>query len=159
MRGLLGMIAMVSSIFMQNDTERWYQILASKFVTSTIQIDQKCIYWDIRYPTPSSVNATIYSHLHWGQGDLVITELDFSTNASLWSSSNPVYGDLRPREITSNYKMLMGVDNMTFFVLSRDPILFETMYKDDVIDLLHLWEYNVSYKIPEITYTAGECGV
>jgi len=137
--------------------ETWYQVLASRFVLSTVQIDQKCISWQISHPDVSSINVIIKSHLHRETGNVEILPIHFDITPALWVSTVPAYNQLWPRHVTPNYMMLMGIDNQTFFVLSNNPSTFESQHKQEVLELLQLWEYNSSYKTPEVTYTTSHC--
>lgn len=146
------------SMLRSSSAMKWYQVMASRFTIDTIQVDRKCTIWSIVAKDPTHLDITISSHLHSPIGN--IATLHFSTNITandVWISSEQAYDELWMRKSTDNYMMLMGKDNLTFFILSKDPYIFDTNYKDIVITDLNIWDYNAAYKIPEYTFNTTIC--
>lgn len=135
---------------------KWYQMLASRFVTDTNQLGQKCTTWNFSHLSGNEWNIHEHGHLHYLIG------FDQDKDYRVWTKirdekfliqdGNIVSTDLWIRNKTDNVLMLMGLDNLTFYVLSRDPEQFDRKDRSPVMDLLQLWEYDTWYKTPVSTY-------
>ena len=135
---------------------KWYQMMASRFVVDTTQLGQKCTTWTFEHSGSNQWTVKEHAHLHYLFG--FDTEKEWSAwtkwshDRFLLQDSNPFTTDLWVKNKTENVLMLMGLDNITFYVLSRDPESFERDSREEVAELLDLWDYDTYYKTPITTY-------
>jgi hypothetical protein len=134
----------------------WYQALTSRFITSTEQIDEKCLTWVVgSNDTHASVNVSSRMHSYYGDENIntyAYTKTRSDKNEFILQQNNVSDNtDLWIRESTPSYMFLMGLDNMTFFVLARDMNLFYS-HQGMAIQQLREWDYIDGYKSPVLTY-------
>jgi hypothetical protein len=134
---------------------KWYQMMASRFVVDTTQLGQKCTTWTFSSLEGNEWNIKEEASLHYLFG--METERDWSVWASvennkfLLKDHNPFTTDLWVKNKTDNTLMLMGLDNITFYILSRDPVEFESE-REEIAGLLDMWDYDTYYKTPISTF-------
>lgn len=132
---------------------KWYQMLASRFVVDTVQLGHKCTTWNFTHIEGNHWTIHQHSHLHYMTG--FDTEKDFSVwtktqnSKFLLQDDNLFTTDLWLRNKTDDILMFMGMDNLSFYILARDP---EEFQREKVTQLLDSWDYNTYYKTPITTY-------
>lgn len=136
---------------------KWYQMMTSRYVADTIQLGQKCNIWNFTQEEGTNKwNLHQTSHLHY------MTGFDMEKDTTLWTKlknekfvlqdSDWFSPDLWIKNKTEDVLMLMGLDNLTFYILARDPNEFESNHRMDVMALLNLWDYDTYYKTPITSY-------
>lgn len=148
MRGLLRGASLLSGA--------WFQMMASRFAHETTQLGEKCITWNITFMGQETWNVHQHSHLYYMIG--FDQDKDFRVRIKkeedkwMMKYDSTFHPDLWIRNSTEDAVMLMGTDNLTYFILARNPEVFERDYREPMVEILKLWDYDSYYKTGITTY-------
>jgi hypothetical protein len=135
---------------------QWQQLYSSRYVQESYEIDWHCIHVNISTDNENHVIIEKKPLIHHLPSNLTFKESYDVHDSDILVPNGQYYVTIFPNLVIKNedqYIILVGQDNLSLFILSKNATVFETEYKKEALDKVKSFNFTTYYKFPLPLFT------